>query len=389
LLAAFLFLPMFSYAETGIVTAAGTGRDSSEAIGNLLKTTVARHFREHPAAITRAVLKEEILPNASSFVQSYKITEGGKSGAVSLSANVDLDLIQGLLSLRPKNLGEQGGATALVIVQGAKIPDSVTAGMKPNASGSDPFGPLSGMARERLVRREFTEAMVGADELQSAGAGEDVASPELLRGLGSKAGARIALGISGRFESFENENSHNKEERLVLTATMVDVKAGNVLGRSTANVVNPKTRKEAYISDLQKAIVAESRDLLQDVFINAGRRLVKSEGRTEFSVVRVQYPSNSGLVSRFKTLLETIPGVRSVVEFSIRRGAYDFAVRPAMTDAALAKAITGLQSPDLQIATLQAISNEPDVHPAAVSVKLAPKEAPATESEGGAPNANH
>jgi len=383
LLAAFFLIPAsLALGETGVVTAVGTGRDPPDAIANLLKATVGKHFRDHPAALSKAVLQAEILPNASSFVQSYKILEGGRPGSVSLSAAVDLDVINGLMSLTPKSIGEGEGAKALVLVRGAKLPDSVVSGLKPGAP--DPFNVLATGAKDRLLRRDFVEATLSAAEIQAVGAGEDITSPELLRGMGAKAGARIVLGITGRFESYENENSHNKDERLVISATMIDVKGGNVVSRASVNVISPKSRREQYITDLQRNLSEESKDLFQDVFVTAGRRLVKTESTLGFVVVRVQFPSNNIYVQKFRSLLEAVPGVRSVAEYSVRRGKYDFAVRPALTEAVLAKAIAGLQSAEMSITLLQALSHDADSASQAplVSVKLSPKESNIAPAEG-------
>ncbi|MGZ3657501.1 MAG: hypothetical protein ACXVCI_15420 [Bdellovibrionota bacterium] len=372
-------------AETGVVSATGAGHDTPEAITNLLRTTIGKYFKNEPdPQLTRTILQTEILPNASSFVQSYRITDGSKSGLVSLSANIDLDVIHGLLSLTPKNIGEADGAKALVLVHGAKLPDSVVSSLKNPGAVADPFSTLAEAGRERLFRREFTEAQLTNEDMQAVGVGEDFSSPEVLRGLGAKAGARIVLGITGRYETFDNENSHNKEERVVLAATMVDVSAGTVIARTSVNVVNPKTRKEQYVADLQRNILEESKDLFQDVFVAAGRRLVKGESHTEFSVVRILYPSNATLVTQFKALLEAVPGVRSVVEYSIARGKYDFAVRPPLADTALAKAITAMQSPDITVAALESLATEPEAHPPSISVKIAPKETAPPAEEGGA-----
>lgn len=376
-------------AESGVVSAVGAGRDTGDAIASLLKVTTGKYFKAQPNLV-KNVLQAEILPNASSFVQSYKILEGSHAGAVQLSASVDLDVINGLLSLTPKSLGEEAGVKALVAVRAPKLPEAALAGMKLPAGKEppDPFAPIAAAARERLARRDFSDASLAPSELQAMGAGEDISSPELLRGLGAKAGARVALGIAGRFETYENENSHNKDERLVLTAILLDVKAGNVLGRASVNVVSPKSRREQYIADLQRNISEESKDLFQDVLVSAGRRLIKPEGAASYSVVRIQFPSNSSLVQKFKVLLETVPGVRSVTEHSIRRGKFDFAVRPAMPESALLKAVNGFQPADLQIAVLPPTAGDPEAVPPAVVVKLAPKEDAAAQEEG-APNAKH
>lgn len=387
-LLAALLMSASSYAETGVVSATGVGKDTPEAIINLLKVTVGKYFKTDPQ-FTHAVLQTEILPNASSFVQSYKLNEGSHPGAVSLSANIDLDVIHGLLSLTPKNVGETAGAKALVIVKGAKLPDSVLSTLK-SKTPPDPFAPLVEAAKERFFRREFSDAELAPEDLQQVSAGDDVASPEVLRGLGAKAGARVVLVVTGRYETFENENAHNKEERMVLSSTMLDVKTGAVIGRASVNVVNPKSRKEQYVQDLSRNVLEESKDLLQDVFVAAGRKLVKAETHDEFTVVRVAYPSNGALVARFKQLLEGVPGVRSVLEYSVKRGKFDFAVRPAVAEAALLKGVAAAaaQATDIAVAPLERVvaANEPEDHPPSVTFKLEPKEAAQPAAEGG-PNA--
>jgi hypothetical protein len=383
--AALLFCAAHAHAEGGVVQATGAGRDAPEAIVNLLRTTIGKHFRTEPnPQLTRVILQNEILPNASSYVQSYRITDTGKSGTVSLAANLDLDVIRGLLSLTPKNLGEAEGAKALVLVRGPKLPDAIMAGTKATVKVVDPFKNLGDGARERFLRRDFQEAELTPAQIQDAGVGEDYSSAETLRGLGDKAGARVALGVTAHYETFDNENSHNKEERLVLTGLMVDTKSGATLARASVNVVNPKTRREQYALDLQRNVIEESKDLFQDVFVAAGRRVVKVETHSDFSVVRVLFASNAALVNRFKQLLEGVSGVRSVVDFSVRRGKYDFAVRPAIADSALAKAVAAIQATDLTVIVIDTAAGDADAHPPSVQVRLMPKEPAVPGAEGGA-----
>lgn len=387
LVAALLFTTGAARAAEGVVNATGTGRDTSEAITNLLRTTVGKYFKEQPQ-LTRAILQTEIVPNASSFVQSYKLNEGSKGGAVSLSANVDLDVIHGLLSLTPKNIGEDAGAKALVLVRGAKLSDSLLASLK-SKPPPDPFAPLAEAAKERFFRREFTDAELSAEDLQATGAGDEISSPELLRGLGAKAGARVVLAITGKYETYENENAHNKEERVVLAATLVDVKTGGLLGRAQVNVVNPKSRKEQYVADLQRNVIDESKDLLQDIFVAAGRKLVKAETHDDFTVVRVQFASNATLVARFRQMLEAVPGARSVTELSVSRGKFDFAVRPRLAEASIVKSVMAAQAQasDISVLPIESLASaaESEPHPPAVSVKLEPKE---TVPAAGLPPAN-
>src|SRR5262245_56209829 len=70
LASALLALPLAALGETGVVAASGAGRDTAEAMSSLLRTTVGKYFRDQPAPLARSILQAEILPNASSFVQS-------------------------------------------------------------------------------------------------------------------------------------------------------------------------------------------------------------------------------------------------------------------------------------------------------------------------------
>ena len=85
---------------------------------------------------------------------------------------------------------------------------------------------------------------------------------------------------------------------------------------------------------------------------------------------------------RFKSLLETISGVRSVLDYRAQRGKYDFAVRPVMDDAVLAKAVSSLDASDLLVTAMDAPSGESESHPPAVLVRLDPKTANSPQSEG-------
>ena len=345
LLAAVLAVP--ALAETGEVSAIGMGRDAAEATNSLLRNTVNKYFTDEPAPLTKSILQQEILPNASSFVQSYKVLEGGRAGAMSLSANVDLDVLRALFSLRPDRMGETS-AKALLVVRGPRIPESMG-----GPSPANPFLALEAAAKERLVRRQFETIVLAPNELQEIGVGEDVTSPELLRGLGAKKEARLVLGVAGKYETYENENSHSKEERIVLTATIVDVKAGAMVGRSSVHVLNPKTRREAYVADLQRVLLEESKDLFQDVIVAAGKKLARQGAPTELALVRIQQPPNGPLVNRFRTVLEAVRGVKSVVEYSARRGSFDFAVQPSLGEAELIKGIQGQNLADIAVTVLQ------------------------------------
>lgn len=354
-------------AEGGVVSAVGTGKDSGEAIANLLRTAVNKYFKDEPATLSKAVLQSEMIPNATSFVQSYRLLESAK-GTVSLSANVDLDVIRSLLGVTAARLGAEGGAKAVVLVKPAKLPDSVAT--------ATPFSLLEAGAKERLSRRGFEPVVVSPEEAQALSAGEDLTSPELLRGLGARSGARLALGIGARKEQYENENSHAKDDRYVLSAVLVDVKTGAVLSRSSTNVNEPRARKDTYVAELQRLLDSESRDLFQDLFVAAGKKIAPAEAQEDFSLVRVQYPSNPLLVTKFRTLLEAAKALKSVQEYSVQRGAFDLAIRPSLKGEALQKIVTGLKSDDIVVALAENIPDGSERQPDLV-VKVAPKAPPA------------
>ena len=107
-----VFIPN-AYAESGIVNVTGSGHDSAEATVSLLKSAVARYFKTDQSLV-RPILQYEILPNASSFVQSYKLADGSKPGNMTIGANIDLDVLKGLFSLTPKFLGETGSSKVII-----------------------------------------------------------------------------------------------------------------------------------------------------------------------------------------------------------------------------------------------------------------------------------
>jgi hypothetical protein len=360
--------PAHAAGETGVVSANGTGGDTASAIAGLLRATVNKYFTDEPAPLRTSLLQSEMIPNATSFVQSYRLLESPK-GTVSLSANVDLDVIRGLMSLTPARLGAEPNSKAVVVVKGTKLPE--TAGGKP-AAPANPFSVLETGAKERFTRRQFEPVVISQEDAAAFSPGEDATSPELLRGLGQRAGARLALGIGSRREQFENENSHNKEERVVLTAVLLDVKTGNTLGRSTVNVNEPRGRRDQFNADLQRNLSEESKDLFQDLFVAAGRRLGPAEAQDDFAVLRVQYPSNPGLVNKLRSLLESGKGLKSVTEYGVRRGAFDFAVRPNVSAEALQKIVAGLASEEITVTAVENLPDDSERRPALV-VKVTPK----------------
>lgn len=158
----------------------------------------------------------------------------------------------------------------------------------------------------------------------------------------------------------------------------MDVKEGTVLGRGAVQVTNPKSRREQYAGDLQRALAEEGKDLFHEVFVGAGRRLVRAAGREEVTIVRVLEPPSAALMARFRVALEGVRGVKSVVEYRARRGAFDFAVRPVIKESDLAKAFTTQAPEDLAITIAQVPDTEVDTMESPrpqVSVRLAMKTA--------------
>ncbi len=376
--------PLDAFCQTGVVNSVGSGRDSSEAISSLLRSVVGKYFKDEPQALTKAVLQSEITPNGSAFVQSYKILEGGKSGSVSIGANVDLDVIRALLKLTPAQL-EETSAKAIVVVRGARIPDAVTSGMKVQPTVKmNPYLILESSAKDRFLRRQFEVVSPSLEDLQQLPEGEDVASPEVLRGLGAKVSARIALGISSKYESFENENSHNLDQRIVVSATLVDVKRGTILGKSSVLVTDPKSKKDQYFTELQRLLGEEGKDLFHDVFVAAGKRYLKIGDQEEFAVIRVQNPPNALLVAKFRSILEGAKGIKSVVEYNVRRGAFDLAVRPPLNASAASKMLKSLNNEELSVSLVDSSQENMEKNekaPIAI-VKLITKSANPLEKPG-------
>jgi hypothetical protein len=237
----------------------------------------------------------------------------------------------------------------------------------------DPYTALESAARERLARRKFELVRLSPEERNDLGAEDDVASLELLRGLGARAGARLALGISSHYATFESEHSHNGEQKLVVSATLVDVKTGAQLGHSSTNVSEPHGRRDQYAVELKKELAEEGKDLFHEIFVSAGKRLARATGLENFSVVRVNQPGSAQLMSQFRSFLESIKGVGSVTEQGASRGYFDFALRPVQKAPALAKAIKAASPDDIVVDVVNTEAVENSGGPL-LAVTVAPKE---------------
>lgn len=379
LLALLLSLPNV-HAETGVVNLTGSGKDPADAMASVLRVSVTKNFKGD-AAFVKSVLQNEISPNASSFVQSYRVVEGGNGKSfVSISASVDLDVIRSLLSLTAKNLGEPEGAKALLVIRGAKLPGLVPP--KPGAPLPNPFHAIEVVVKDRLARRQFQTEIMSQEELSSVNAGDDTSSPELLRGIGSRAEARIAVGFYSRLEAVENENTHSEEERIFLYCTIVDVKNGTILARVNSNFLNPKSRKEVYAADIQRVLLEEARDLMQDALVSAGRSLFKSNTQDKMSIVRIMFPSNPGLVNKFRTLLEGVKEIKKVSENEIQRGSFDLSIHPALEPSSLTKIVKNLNSEEITISILKSSEMPSSNKTIDLYVKLEPKTSAQTVDTG-------
>lgn len=346
-----LFICIFSpksFGEVGVVSGVGYGRDVSEATAALLRSVILKNFRKPETAnLLKNVIQQEIIPNSSAFVQSYRLLDGVKGKSISISASVDLEVVKSLISVTPQLLQEEGSPKVLILVQGAPLPEPQRV-----KDPLNPFQVLEAAGWERFERRGFAPVRLSEEEVRAVG-DEQVSSPEFLRGLGAKAGARLAIGISSKFELFENENSHNKETKLVLNATIYDVKIGRILGKETMTISTPKSRKDQYAVDLQKILQEESKGLYHEIIVDAGSKLGKSTEAKDFVVIRVNSPAPYQLISKFRIALEAHKDVRGLVEYSVGRGFFDFSVRPVMTVPNLLKIVKSLSSEDFS-ATAQA-----------------------------------
>jgi len=336
--------PSVSVAETGIVSGIGYGRDVNEAIAALLRSVILKNFRSPESAnLLKNVIQQEIIPNSSAFVQSYRLLDGVKGKSISVSANVDLEVVRSLISVTPQRLQEEGIPKVLILVQGASLPEP-----QKEKDFLNPFQAIEVAGWERFERRGFAPVKLSEEEVRAAG-DEQVSTPEFLRGLGAKAGARLAVGISGKFEQFENENSQNKETKLVLNATIYDVKMGRILGKKTLRVSTPKSRRDQFAIDLQKILQEESKGLYHEVIVDAGSKLGKSADARDFVVMRVGAASSYQLINKFRIALESHKDIRGVVEYSIGRGFVDLSVRPMLPAPTLVKILKSLNSEDFAV----------------------------------------
>jgi hypothetical protein len=95
----------------------------------------------------------------------------------------------------------------------------------------------------------------------------------------------------------------------------------------------------------------------------------------------VQYPSNPILVNKLRALLESGKGLKSISEYGVRRGAFDFAIRPNLAPEALQKIVAALSSEEIAITPVENLPDDSEHRPALV-VKITPKSAAAATIGG-------
>src|SRR3990167_7638219 len=91
----------------GILTVIGSGKDLQESMRSALHQAVMGSLNKNKGidrALLKSILENEVYNSTSQFISSYKILEGGAaSGAVNISAAVEVDVVRALLAIVPEN----------------------------------------------------------------------------------------------------------------------------------------------------------------------------------------------------------------------------------------------------------------------------------------------
>ena len=373
------FSVSLSYASNDIVTVSGMGVDPASAFKNILESEVP-NFVKIEGPLGRSILQDEILVNAASFVPTYKVIESDSvKNTVKINADIALDVIRALFAFNAPSMGEDPKSKVLLLVRNFKVTDIP----RPKSGGPapNPFTVLEQLGKERFARRQFTTISPDEADLSSLSPIDDISNADLLRTFALKANTRLALGINAKSESGENENTHQEEDRIVITGTLLDTKSGAVLSRATAKLLAPRGKAEFLNGLYRRALLDETKDFFQDLFVGAGRQVLGAGSKSDITVLRVVNPVNAVLVGKFRTAVQASREIKSIVEYRLQRGAYDFAVKPALDFNSLAKVLKNIKSEDFILEGPELITNETNN---VVVVKLARKvEKPLIEKSTG------
>ncbi|MCO5142011.1 MAG: hypothetical protein M9962_02850 [Oligoflexia bacterium] len=378
LLALGLFLSLTKVeASTSVI---GYGKDTSEAVSAALRQGVVKNFTNKKDKNLKEFLAEEILPKASSFVQSYKVLESKKSSTVAVQAELDLEIVKHLLALSPEAMGEKENSKAVILLRPLDLSNIQTSQDK-EKSLNELFEPIRKMAEQRLERRGFAVDFIDNSNSQILSK-ENLASTEVLKAIGSKAGARLALGITMDYIVVDMEEEKGKQQKIAVSATMIDVSNGQVLTKSTINFSEPRTRRDQYISDMKKLLPDEVDSLFQIAFVEAGKVVANASSTDPFFVLRVKNPDSPLALNKFRELFSAVKDIKSVRDYRIRRGKFDFAVEPVMDNKAVIKALQSIPKTELVVVPIEEMLDDPyEIKSPLITVRI---ETPKVEiQEGG------
>lgn len=344
----FVFLSLVclsAQADSGIAVSA-TGKDLSDAQVKAVRLAIAQLNASERAAIS-GIIDSEIVPYAAQFVSSYKVTDTGKGQYTSIQTSIDADQLRSLIAINPKNLGvDEKVAKVLAIIKAPKLNTG-----KEDASYEKMIAPE---IANRFSARHFKTVRPSGISIDQIALSDDLLSAEFLQTLGTKHEAQLVFAISASIEEVENENNHNKEERLFLEGMLVDVKKGNVLARNKVSALMPQGKREVITAALEAILQERIGELMQDMLVHAGGIYLKSSPQFAGLIVRIVSPQSAGLVQQFRVFLEGQKDIKSVLEHSVQRGAYDFAVSTGL-DAA--KLLAKLKSTATDGFTMEEVEN--------------------------------
>lgn len=337
LLCAFLF-PLTSFGvDFGSVNVVASGKDLQEAMQNALHEAIVSNLQKDKSldkAVLKAIVENELIDTAQ-IVSSYKILETGSGGFVNISATVETDVVKALSSIIPKNFGGEKDAKAFVVIKTGSLPAP--------ALHESLVKTLEAVATDKLTRRKF-RVITGSDVEEADAYGDEIVSQEALQSLGDKAGAALSIGMRLQHNTVENENTHVLEDRLSINAVVVDNKKGRLLHRFNSSLLLPKpTKKDALVNDWTHTVEEDGSIIFQNILIRAGEHFLAGDLSKGGIVLRIVSPPNFQALTKLRTGIEGMKEVKSLVELSIQRGAYDFLLRSSVEMPLLQKKILALE----------------------------------------------
>lgn len=322
----------------------------------------------------RPILNEEVAPHSGQFVSSYKVLGGSGRGWVNLEATVDVTALKSIFAINSSNF--KGTAPKAAILVRGHNGNAIWRGSEYDELESDLVSKLEASARVRLERRGFkvlpriSEYLDFVDEINAD-------SGPTMRAIAQRLDADLVLYLAPQFKVGQTTGASGV--RFYISGVMYDRERDLVLS-STEQSMPMWLGEKAIKSKNEKvteALMEHVDNTVHEVFMLGGSRLQADIASVSYVTVRVLTPPDYFALDQFRTNMQQVRGVRTIVERKITPGEFDFWVDSEISRDRLAKEIRGLV---LENYSVTSAANVGTADEASIAIKLERKKSPADGS---------